>query len=150
MKNNILIVLILLALGAGAIWYVNQSGQPTTNDAEQTTAASTPAPVSDLQGSSENVTADGVREITIEGSEFKFSLNALTFTSGQPVRLIFKNAGKMPHDWVVDELGVRTKIIEGGKEDIIEFTPDKAGTYEYYCSVGKHREMGMKGMLTVE
>lgn len=42
------------------------------------------------------------------------------------------------------------KIIEGGQEDVIEFTPDKAGSFEYYCSVGKHREMGMKGMLTVE
>lgn len=150
MKNNILIVLVLLVLGAGAIWFVNQSGQPTANDAEQTTGANTPVPVSDSQGSTDSVTPDGVREITIEGSEFKFSINTLTFKTGQPVRLTLKNAGEMPHDWVVDELGVRTKIIESGQEDIIEFTPDKAGSFEYYCSVGKHREMGMKGMLTVE
>lgn len=146
MKNNILIVLVLVALGAGAIWFVNQPGQPA-GDTEQMMVTNTPASAS---ASADTVTADGVREITIEGSEFKFSINTLTFKNGQPVRLIFKNAGEMPHDWVVDELEVRTKIIEGGQEDVIEFTPDKAGAYEYYCSVGKHREMGMKGKLTVE
>jgi plastocyanin len=150
MKNNILIVLALLVLGAGAIWFVSQSSQPAASDTEQSMGASTPAPVSDSQGSTENITPDGVREITIEGSEFAFSLSTLAFKVGQPVRLTFKNAGEMPHDWVIDELGVRTKIIESNQEDVIEFTPDKAGTFEYYCSVGKHREMGMKGMLTVE
>ena len=31
-----------------------------------------------------------------------------------------------------------------------EFTADKVGSFEYYCSVGSHRSMGMKGVLKVE
>jgi plastocyanin len=27
---------------------------------------------------------------------------------------------------------------------------DKKGTFEYYCSVGQHRALGMKGKLVVE
>lgn len=46
--------------------------------------------------------------------------------------------------------GVKTKVINGGETDTVEFTPDKAGSFEYYCSVGKHRAMGMKGTVTVE
>ena len=37
-----------------------------------------------------------------------------------------------------------------GDTDAIEFAPKQAGTFEYYCSIGKHRAQGMKGMLTVE
>lgn len=57
---------------------------------------------------------------------------------------------KMTHNFVVDELGVKTKTIKGGEEDVVEFTPDAAGTFEYYCSVGEHRAKGMKGTLIVE
>ena len=40
--------------------------------------------------------------------------------------------------------------INGGETDSIEFVADKVGTFEYYCSVGQHRSMGMVGKLTVE
>jgi plastocyanin len=32
----------------------------------------------------------------------------------------------------------------------IEFVANKKGKFEYYCSVGEHRAMGMKGNLVVE
>ena len=32
----------------------------------------------------------------------------------------------------------------------VEFTVDKTGTFEYYCSVGQHRANGMVGNLIVE
>jgi hypothetical protein len=40
--------------------------------------------------------------------------------------------------------------VGAGASDVVEFTADKAGTFEYYCSVGNHRAMGMKGTLTVK
>ena len=51
---------------------------------------------------------------------------------------------------MIDEFGVRTKQITAGQTDEINFTADKVGTFEYYCSVGKHRALGMKGNLIVE
>ncbi len=97
----------------------------------------------------ETVVGGETQEVTLDASEFKFSPATLTFKKGQAVRLTLKNVGKMPHDWVVDELGVRTKVIPSGDTDTIEFTPEKAGTFEYYCSVGQHRANGMFGKLTV-
>ena len=90
-----------------------------------------------------------VQEITVSGSNFKFVPAAFTVKNGQKVRLTFKNSGGN-HDFVIDELGVSTKLLKSGEEQIVEFTPDKTGSFEFYCSVGKHREMGMKGMITVE
>jgi plastocyanin/polyisoprenoid-binding protein YceI len=91
----------------------------------------------------------GVQEITVSGSNFTFAPSAFTVKKGQKVRLTFKNTGGN-HDFVIDELGVSTKLLKDGEEQVVEFTPDKTGSFEFYCSVGKHREMGMKGMITVE
>jgi len=51
---------------------------------------------------------------------------------------------------VIDEFGVATKQAQSPDTEVLEFTADKAGSFEYYCSVGTHRAMGMKGTLKVE
>ncbi|MDQ5952387.1 MAG: plastocyanin, partial [Patescibacteria group bacterium] len=71
-----------------------------------------------------------------------------TVQKGDTVRIIFKNEDGF-HDLKIDEFNVATKQIQGGAEETVEFVADKAGTFEYYCSVGKHRDMGMKGTITV-
>lgn len=88
-------------------------------------------------------------EVVVTGSNYEFSPTKLTVKKGQKIRLVFKNSGGM-HDFVVDELGIRTAVIQGGVEDFVEFTPDKTGTFEFYCSVANHRAMGMKGTITVQ
>jgi plastocyanin len=50
---------------------------------------------------------------------------------------------------VIDEFNVKPKQIGANAEDSVEFTADKTGSFEFYCSVGNHREMGMKGTLVV-
>lgn len=109
------------------------------------------------QNKSSSSSSDGITQvdpsletITVEGTEFSFSPSTITLTEGKKVRLVFKNTGKMPHDWVVDELNAKTKVIKGGESDTIEFTPTKKGTFEFYCSVGNHRAQGMKGTVVVQ
>ena len=41
-------------------------------------------------------------------------------------------------------------IITQGKEAVVQFLADKTGTFQYYCSVGKHRSMGMWGTIIVQ
>jgi len=54
------------------------------------------------------------------------------------------------HDFVLDEFNVATKTIANGAEESVEFVADKVGSFEYYCSIGTHRAMGMWGTLKVE
>ena len=68
---------------------------------------------------------------------------------GDRVKIVLRNTEGF-HDWKVDAFNAATQRINAGTEDIIEFTADTAGTYEYYCSVGDHRAKGMKGTLIVE
>ncbi len=100
--------------------------------------------------------ASSAPEVTfsLTGENFKFVMDGhdapeLRVTLGEKVRIEFANAQGF-HDWVLDELNARTAQIRAGESSSVEFVADKKGTFEYYCSVGSHRQMGMKGRFVVE
>ena len=150
MQKNLLVILALVIIIGGGAWYLSGNKQPAMEKSADTVLEGTPVTPDTASPPDAADAKKAAMEITVEGSEFKFSPTTLTMKKGDSVTLTLKNVGKMPHDFVVDELGVRTKVIQGGESDTVTFTPDKSGTFEFYCSVGKHREMGMKGSLIVE
>ena len=90
-----------------------------------------------------------VREVRVEGSPFKFAPNVIRVKKGDTVRVTFVNTEGF-HDFVLDEFGVKTKQLQAGGQETVEFVANKVGTFEYYCSVGNHRAQGMVGSLIVE
>jgi len=95
----------------------------------------------------ENVQA--VKEFFIFGKNFSFEPAMITVKKGDKVKIIFENTSGF-HDFVIDEFGIATKQTNSPTTEILEFTADKTGSFEYYCSVGTHRAMGMKGIFKVE
>lgn len=91
----------------------------------------------------------GGKMITISGSNYAFAPKIITVSKGENITINFKNTGGF-HDFVIDEFDVKTEVIGNGKEAKVTFVADKAGTYQYYCSVGNHRAMGMVGTLIVK
>ncbi len=132
----------------------NQATAPTDTTETQITSVPTQAvePTSEVdatEGVEGDTTEQGsVKEFTVTGSNFRFSPSTMTVNRGDTVRITFRSTG-MNHDFVIDELGVKSSVLPSGGEEVIEFVADTAGTYEYYCSVGNHRQMGMVGTLTV-
>lgn len=148
--KNIVIVLVVVAVLALGGWYymsMNPNADTTTGDMTSTgemTQGDTPA-TGDQTGA---VPAEGtVKEFTVDGKNFAFSPALVTVKKGDTVRIKFVNSQGF-HDFVIDEFKVATPQIKEG-EAVVEFVADKAGSFEYYCSVGSHRAMGMKGTLTV-
>lgn len=144
-----IIVILLLLLGAGYyLFAMNRTAQPTTQNAtttEPTTAqTSTNAPADD----SDAMTDENVRIIEVEAGSFYFKPNMITLKKGEKVKLVL-NSVSMMHDYVVDELGIKTEIVKSGDTATVEFTADKVGTFESYCSVGQHRAQGQVGKLIV-
>lgn len=132
--------LIVVVLLGGGYFLMNRSSN-----------SATPAPVATTESDITDTTEADVLEIVVEGKDFSYTPSTLKIKVGQKVRVLFKNTGKAEHDFVVEELGVRTKIIEGGAEDVLEFVaPSTPGELNFYCSVGSHRAMGMEGTITVE
>lgn len=95
-------------------------------------------------------TMDGdVQVISVEGGSFYYKPEVIKVKKGQKVRVELKSVDMM-HDFVIDELDVRTEIIPSGETTTVEFTADQVGEFEFYCSVGQHRANGMVGTLIVE
>ena len=90
-----------------------------------------------------------VKTFEIKASSFKFSLTEIRVKKGDRVKIVLNNTGGF-HDWVIDEFDARTKQTQGPATETVEFTADKTGTFEYYCSVAQHRQNGMVGKLIVE
>ena len=90
-----------------------------------------------------------VKEFTVSASPFVFDPTEIRVQKGDTVKITLMNT-EGTHDWRVEGYEVGTKVIQGGESDMIEFIADTSGTFEYYCSVGNHRQMGMVGKLIVE
>lgn len=92
--------------------------------------------------------AASVSTFTVTGSNFAFSPANLSVKKGDTVNITFSNSSGT-HDFNIDEFAVATFQLEGGASQTVSFVADKTGSFEYYCSVGSHRSMGMTGTLTV-
>ena len=87
--------------------------------------------------------------VAIVANDFTFDVTEIKVKQGEKLTLSVMNE-KGFHDLVIDELDVNSGMIKAGDTIELEIPTDKPGTYEYYCSVGQHREMGMKGTLIIE
>ncbi|HLD06444.1 MAG TPA: dienelactone hydrolase family protein [Candidatus Nanoarchaeia archaeon] len=98
--------------------------------------------------------AASARTFTLSGKNFRYMMGGeenptLRVRQGELVRIELDVVEGM-HDWVADEFQAATERVRAGNSTFVEFTADKLGTFEYYCSVGSHRQMGMAGKLIVE
>lgn len=153
-KNLLAVLVIIAALGVGLYVMTNRTSNtpssvtPTTAPT-MAAAQTSPAPSTSSAMMEEKNAMTNVKEFTVEGGNFSFTPNMLTVKKGDTVKITFKNLEGI-HDFKLDEFTVATKQIPAGSEETVEFVADKTGSFEYYCSVGKHRQMGMKGTLVVQ
>lgn len=133
---------------------------PTNLNVTTSQPATEPTPVASVNPTPEatplasptvtpTVAPAAVKTFTIIGKNFTFSETELRVKVGDRVKIIFKNDEGF-HDWVIDEFNAKTPQLQAGNQAEVEFVVSKTGTFEYYCSVGNHRAMGMKGSLIVE
>ncbi len=152
MKKNTLIIVIVLAILALGAWYYfsqhpatqvpNENESPVTDDTSALPAGGMET------GEIPSDTSAGVKEFTIASDHFSFIPNAITVKKGDHVKITFANSVGT-HDLKIDEFNVGTPLLGSGEKATIEFVADKTGSFQYYCSVGNHRAMGMWGTLTV-
>jgi len=131
-------------LAASACSGSSESSGPTT------------APVSSKDG-----------KITVVSTEWEFEPQTIILQLDQEVALTLVNDGEILHNLKVDDLQVNTieEISSGGfsgEDDelfvgaasgdvgLLRFIPLEPGEYEFYCTIGSHRQLGMAGLLTIQ
>lgn len=136
MKKTYIIIIVLVLVVLALVFF---SGKGTKVE----------APVSTNTEAAPIVNTIGEKEFIISGQNFSFTPNLITVKKGDKIKITFKNSDGT-HNLKIDEFNVATKTIKSGEEQSVEFIADKTGSFEYYCSVGTHRAMGMWGTLKVE
>ncbi len=160
--SKVITWIVVIVIIVGGMWWLLSKGNSSNTTPTSTTDTSSATQTTDTAGTGAdtsanpptttttgtNTTATAVKEFTVNGGNFYFKPATITVKLGDTVKINFVNdAGT--HDFVIDELGVRTPRIAGGQSASVQFVANKAGSFEYYCSVGEHRSMGMKGTLVV-
>ena len=91
---------------------------------------------------------DEVKEIEVRSSGLDYSPREIRVNRGDTVRITYVNTRGV-HDWVLDEFDAATSRISAGQSETVEFVADRAGEFEFYCSVPGHRARGMYGRFIV-
>ena len=89
--------------------------------------------------------AGGVQEVTI-GVRGGYDPADVRVRKGAPVRLIFdrQETSGCSEEVVLPEFGIK-RFLPAHQKTVIEFTPERAGTYEFTCGMSM-----LRGRLTVE
>ena len=98
---------------------------------------------------SDEATESEVKTFYLDARNFSFSQTEIKVEKGDKVKIVLTSADGF-HDWVIDGFNAATSRVNTGQTAETEFVADQAGTFEYYCSVGTHRQIGMVGKLIVE
>lgn len=149
-SSGIIVVIILVALvGVVGLMVINQP-KPTTDTTTPTDNSAMTAEPTTATGSMDTVPAESdIKVIEVEAGAFYYKPAEIKVKVGDKVRIVMKSVDMM-HDFNIDELNVKMPIAKSGETGTVEFTATKAGTFEYYCSVGQHRVQGQIGKLIVE
>lgn len=137
MKSKLVIGIVILVIVLGIIGFFF-------------TKNSTNANAVNLEGNSVPVKEFVMQSYTeIKDGKYypTFSLKELAVNKGDKVRIKITNT-KGVHDFKIDEFGAYAETPEG-KEVVVEFVADKAGSFEYYCTKSGHRQNGQWGTLKV-
>lgn len=135
----IIVALVIIGVVVGFMLLSGTNQTPTSPQNES-------IPPTTKQETTPTVTEARVVEVT--GGDFKFDPDSITVKKGERVKIVF-TATDMQHDWVVEGMGVKTKVVKAGETTEVEFIPTESGEFEYFCSVGNHRAQGMVGKLIV-
>lgn len=142
----VIVVLVLAVLGVGTYFFVK--GSPVNSPQPSPQTAIEQASSSGAVSESSTAITSEVKEFTLAGSNFKFSPNEIKVKKGDKVKVTLKSMGI--HDLSISGYNLQTKVLNNGETESIEFTADKTGTFEFWCTVGDHKAMGMTGSLIVE
>ncbi len=140
MNNKIIsVVIVVILVVGGFLMFKNRGIAPAEVDLGM------PVPGSDVD---EMIVEEEIKEFSISAVPFSFTPSTMVVNKGDTMKITVKNVNGT-HDLKIDEFGVSTRMLNAGEEQTVTFVADKTGTFEYYCSVGTHRAMGMVGTLTV-
>lgn len=89
-----------------------------------------------------------LREVVL--SEYKIVPARIKVQANAPIRFIVRNEGNFTHEFRVMVDPPRVLEVAPKSKDRMDMVFDKAGEYEFVCTLNGHERLGMKGEISVE
>jgi len=121
--------------------------EPRSGATNDTVKSALSDPAANMDGN-QGRTSPEIKTFAVAANNFSFSIDEISVKLGDTVKIVLENHEGL-HDLAIEGYNVATRRLESGEIESVQFIADKAGRFEYYCSVGTHRQMGMKGTLVV-
>lgn len=77
----------------------------------------------------------------IDAQDISFTPVSLTIPANTEVTITITNQGRLQHDFIIDELGVKSTLLSSGVSTTVTINT-APGAYQYYCSFAGHKEAG--------
>jgi uncharacterized cupredoxin-like copper-binding protein len=138
--------LAIVALAAGAL----ALGGCGDDDNEESSGATATTEEPAGTGTATAAKAGG-EVVKLSATDFAFTPSDPAVNKTGTVTFEVTNDGQAPHALEVEgpEGEAETETIQPGDSATLEVSLSKPGSYEMFCPVGNHEQMGMKGTVSV-
>jgi len=144
-------LLVLIAIAAIPVVLAACGSDDSTSTSAASDTSSTAA-TTDTSSTESSTTAStgGGETVSIGETEYKLDPSDATVKAGE-VTFDVSNNGAATHNLEIEGNGVEEVTDSLSPGDSGKLTVDlKPGTYEMYCAIDGHRDLGMEGEVTVQ
>ncbi len=152
-KSVLLIGIVVVVAVLGGFFFMSGKSpvQPMATPVEVEESETMVVEDEQVDATAEANAMEKTTTITIDVKPFSFAPAVIEAKAGETITVTLTNSEGM-HDFVIEELSVASKKLTQGQTDTFEIKIPEDATgksYEFYCSVGNHRQQGMVGTLKV-
>jgi len=85
-----------------------------------------------------------------ENGAMEYNPKTLSVKKGEKVEVTLVNKDSaQAHSFILTKFNVKSKQVQPGQQEVIPFTANATGEFEFSCDVPGHKDGGMVGKLTV-
>lgn len=109
-------------------------------------------------GSSQGTTGRVIKTVAIKETEYKLSPSTVTLSKPGTYAFKAEDKGSTEHSLTIEGKGLKSEGGEAtlkqgltpGQSGVLTVSFQKSGTYDMYCPIDGHEQMGMKGKVVVK
>lgn len=158
-KQVSMVAVVLAILILAGIYWIGMGipvSQPkklhSLDQIDPRTGRTTPAPLTTRQKEQlTNDTSSSAKQkiFDIVAGNFYFSPNKITVNEGDTIIINLMSRNGL-HDFIIDDLHIRTPLLQDGRMVSVRFIAEKKGIYAFYSDTPPDRHYNMKGILVIQ
>lgn len=91
-----------------------------------------------------------VNQVRLYAGDDQYQPRSINVKKGDFIIIEIINAGKKPHSFAIDDLGIRSRVFGPRESGSIEFSANQTGNFTFYSYYADDKQSGLQGTLTIQ